>query len=153
MTYFSPRLPHVFPKKDLVMVLAPTYAAARGVDEEEAAERLDQALAIPAALDDLYRGLSEALRDAQGPRRSEDAVMDKLSQGVGARRARVKAAPATPAVAAVLVRLDLEIGLAAEPMRATLATPKAKALLEEGLRALGAHIVKELARGKGGGAG
>jgi hypothetical protein len=66
---------------------------------------------------------------------------------VVARRARAKAAESTAAVSAVLVRLDLEIGLAPEPMRATLATPKARALLDAGLRELGAHIVKELLRG------
>jgi hypothetical protein len=42
------------------------------------------------------------------------------------------------------VRLDLEIGLAPEAMRSTLATPRGSALLEEGLRALGAHVVKDL---------
>jgi hypothetical protein len=47
----------------------------------------------------------------------------------------------------VLVRLDLEIGLAAEQMRATLETPRARALLEQGLRALGAHVVKDLLKG------
>ena len=67
--------------------------------------------------------------------------MDKLSAGVVARRARAKPLQAGAAVAAVLVRLDLEAGLAPEAMRATLATPRARALLEEGLRALGAHVV------------
>lgn len=147
MTHFSKRLPHVVTRKDLVLLLAPTYAAARDVDHEEAVERLGRALAVPAALDDLYRGVSAALADARGPRTSEDALMDKLSAGVAARRARAKAAPSTPAVSAVLVRLDLEIGLAADAMRATLETPRARALLEEGLRALGAHVVKDLLKG------
>jgi hypothetical protein len=147
MAYFSRRLPHVLTRADLVILLAPTYAKARDVDEEEASERLSRALAIPAALDDLYRGISAALADAKGPRTPEDALMDRLSAGVVARRARSKAADATPAISAVLVRLDLEIGLAAEAMRATLATPRARALLEEGLRAIGTHVVKELLRG------
>jgi hypothetical protein len=147
MAYFSRRLPHVVTRGDLVLLLAPTYAKARGVDEEEASERLDRALAAPAALDDVYRGLSEALAAVQGPRTAEDALMDRISAGVAARRARAKAAEGTPAVSAVLVRLDLEIGLAPEPMRATLATPKGKALLDAGLRELGAHLVKELLRG------
>lgn len=73
--------------------------------------------------------------------------MDRLSKGVQKRRARVKAAPATPALSAVLVRINLEIGLAPEPMRAQLATEKGRALLEDGLRALGAHLVKELLKG------
>ncbi len=129
------------------MLLAPTYAKARDVDEEEASERLSRALAVPAALDDLYRGVSEALVDARGPRTPEEALMDRLSVGVVARRARARAAEATPAVSALLVRLDLEVGLAAESMRATLATPKGRALLDAGLREIGGHLVKELLRG------
>ncbi len=147
MTLFSRRLPHVLTGRDLVFLLAPTYAAARDVDEEEAIERLGRALAVPGVQDDLYRGLSAALAEAKGPRTTEDALVDKLSAGVAARRGRAKPAAATPAVSAVLVRLDLEIGLAADAMRATLATPRARALLEEGLRALGAHLVKDLLKG------
>jgi hypothetical protein len=144
---FSRRLPHVLTRADLVMLVAPTYAKARGVDEEEAAERLGRALAVPGALDDLYRGISEALAEARGPRTAEDALVDRLSAGVVARRARAKAAAGTAGIAAVLVRLDLEIGLAPEAMRATLATPKGRALLDAGLRELGAHLVKDLLRG------
>jgi hypothetical protein len=143
---FSRRLPHVLPPKDLVRLLVPTYAAARGVDEEEAAERLTRALAAPAALDAVYGGLTEALRAAQGPRTSEDQLMDRLSAGVVARRGRAKAAPGTAAISAALVRIDLEIGLAPDAMRDTLASPRGKALLGEGLRALGTHLVKDLLR-------
>lgn len=147
MAHFSRRLPGVLPRRDLVLLLAPTYAAARGVDADEAEERLSRALAAPGALEELYGGISEALRDAQGPRTSEDALMDRLSAGVVARRARAKAAPVTPAVSAALIRLDLEIGVAPESMRATLAAGPGRAKLDEGLRALGAHVVKELLRG------
>jgi len=141
---FSKRLPHVLPRSELVALLAPTYAAARNVDGDEAAERLASALAAPGVLDDLYRGLSAALAAARGPRTTDDALVDRLSAGVAARRGRVKPAPDVPAISAVLVRLDLEVGLVAEAMRATLDAPKGRALLEEGLRALGAHLVKEL---------
>ncbi len=147
MPLFSRRLPHVLTRADLVLLVAPTYAKARGVDEEEAADRLGRALAVPAALDDLYRGISAALADAKGPRTGEDQLMDRISAGVVARRARARAAAGTPAIAAVLVRLDLEVGLAPEAMRATLATPKGTALLDAGLRELGAHVVKEILRG------
>jgi hypothetical protein len=147
MTLFSRRLPHVLTRADLATILAPTYAKARGVDEEEASERLARALGVAAALDDVYRGVSDALRGTQGPRTTEDALVDKLSAGVVARRARARPAETTPAVSAALVRLDLEIGLAPDAMRATLATPRGSALLEEGFRALGAHVVKELLRG------
>jgi hypothetical protein len=147
VTLFSRRLPHVITRADLVSLVAPTYAAARAVDEEEARDRLAQALERPGAADDLYRGLSDALAEAKGPRTTEDALMDRLSAGVAARRTRAKAAAATPAIAAVMVRLDLEIGLAPEPMRATLASDKGRAILDQGLRALGAHLVKDLLKG------
>jgi len=143
---FSPRLPHVVTRADLVALLTPTYSDARGVDPEEAADRLGQALAVRGVADDLYRALSAALRDALGPRTSVDAMVDRLSAGVEARRGRVRPAPDSPAISAVLIRLDLEIGVAPEPMRATLATPRGRAMLEEGLRALGGHLVRELLR-------
>lgn len=148
MAYFSRRLPHVLTRKDLALALAPTYSAALSVDEDEARERIARALERPEVADDLYQGISEGLRRAQGPRTSPDALIDKLSRGVQGRRGRVRALPASPAISAVLVRLNLEIGLAPEPMRATLAAEKGRALLAEGLRALGAHLVKELLRGQ-----
>lgn len=147
MELFSRRLPHVVTRADLVTMLAPTYAAARGVDEEEAAQRLAQALGARGVLDDLLSALSAGLRDARGPRTDEDALLDRLSAGVQARRGRVRAAPDSPGLSAVLVRLDLEIGVAPETMRATLATPRGAAMLQEGLAALGRHLVKELLKG------
>ncbi len=147
MPLFSRRLPHVLTRGDLARLLAPTYAAALSVDEEEALERLGRALERPEVAEDLYLGISVALAEAKGPRTTEDALVDKLSAGVQARRWRMRPAPATPALSAVMVRLNLEIGLAPEPMRATLAAGKGQALLEEGLRQLGAHLVKELVKG------
>lgn len=147
MAYFSRRLPGVLTRADLVQLLAPTYAQARGVDGEEAVERLARALGVPAILDDLYRGVSAGLAQAKGPRTTEDALMDKLSAAVPARRARARPVPETPGLSAVLVRIDLELGLAADAMRGMLETPKGRALLEDGLRAVGTHLVKELLRG------
>jgi hypothetical protein len=144
MALFSRRLPHVVTRTDLARLVAPTYAQGMSVDEEEALERLGRALERPGLADDLYRGISAALAAAKGPRTSEDALMDRLSAGLQARRSRVKPAPATPALSAVLVRVNLELGLAPEPMRAMLGTEKGGALLEEGLRGLGAHLLKDL---------
>lgn len=144
MPLFSKRLPHVVTHADLAVLLVPTYAAARGVDDEEAHARLTQALAVRGVADDLYEALSAGLRGVQGPRTTEDGLVDKLSAGLGARRGKVRPAPDSPLIAAVLVRLDLEIGVAAEQMRATLATPQGRAALDKGLAALGGHLVKEL---------
>lgn len=143
---FSRRLPHVVTRRDLVELLAPTYGQARAVDGAEAAERLGRALAAGPVLEDLYGALGAALADAKGPRTAEDTVMDRISARIAVRRARARSAALTPAVSAVLVRIDLEIGLAPESMRDTLASARGRPLLEAGLRELGAHLAKELLR-------
>ena len=127
-------------------MLAPTLAKAAQVDVEIAEERLLRALANQRVLDDIYGGLSTALADAKGPRTNEDELIDKLSAGVQARARRVRAAELTPAISAVLVLLNLEAGEAPEMMRETLQSEKGRALLEEGLRSMGKHLVKELIR-------
>lgn len=146
MPYLSKRLPHVVTRADLAWLLAPSYAASLLVDEEEAHERLTRALAQPGLAEELYAGLSDALEESQGARTSEDALMDRISARVQRRRSRAKAAAATPALAAVMVRINLDIGLAPESMRETLAGEKGRALLDRGLGELGRHLAKELLR-------
>lgn len=146
VTLFSRRLPHVLTRADLCRVLLETYVDLMNVEDEEALDRLGRALDRPELLDALYRGISTALAAVQGTRTTEDQLMDKLGKGVQARRGRVKAAPAHPSIAAVLVRINLELGLAPEQMRATLQTEKGRALLEDGLSRLGKHLVAELVK-------
>lgn len=141
---FSPRLTHVITRKDLALVLAPTYAQSSQVDFEEAQERMERALGSQRLLDQLYAGLSAALEARKGLRTTPDELIDALSAGVQKRRSRVKAAAITPAISAAMVLLNLELGFAPEMMRNALDNPKGKALLDEGLRALGAHLLKEL---------
>ncbi len=143
MTDISRRIPHVFPRADLAILLAPTYADALSVDEEIARERLGRALADPAVLAGIHQAIASALEEKRGPRTDPDAQLDKLSRGLQARRWRVKAAPATPAVSAVMVWLNLAIGLAPESMRDTLSAGKGAAMLAAGLREVGASLVKD----------
>jgi hypothetical protein len=141
---FSRRLPHVVTRKDLAVLLSPTYAASAEVDFEEAHERMERAVGSQRVVDQLYAGLSAALEERKGPRTSEDELVDALSAGVQKRRSRVKPAPPGPGISAVMVLLNLELGYAPEMMRGALENPKGKALLDEGLRALGTHLLKEL---------
>jgi hypothetical protein len=133
-------------RADLARMLAATYAKASQVDPELAEERLARALTNQRVLDEVYAGLSAALAEAKGPRTTEDELIDKLSAGVQARRGRVRAAELTPAVSAVLVLLNLEIGEAPEMMRDALQGEKGRALLQDGLRSIGRHLLKELIR-------
>ena len=143
---FSKRLPHVVTRKDLALIVAPTYAAAAEVDFEEAHERMERAVGVQAIVDALYEGISQALTELKGPRTTEDEVIDALSKGVQKRRSRVKAAEVTPAISAVLVMLNLELGFAPEMMRGTLASPKGAEMLRKGLRDLGAHLFHQLVK-------
>ena len=143
---FSKRLPHVVTRKDLALIVAPTYAAAAEVDFEEAHERMERAVGVQAIVDALYEGISQALTELKGPRTTEDEVIDALSKGVQKRRSRVKAAEVTPAISAVLVMLNLELGFAPEMMRGTLASPKGAQMLRKGLRDLGAHLFHQLVK-------
>jgi hypothetical protein len=141
---FSRRLPHIVTRKDLALLVAPTYAASAAVDFDEAQERMERAVGSQRVVDQLYAGLSGALEQRKGPRTEVEALMDALSAGVQKRRSRVKAAALTESISAVMVMLNLELGYAPEMMRGALDNPKGKALLAEGLRALGAHLLKEL---------
>jgi hypothetical protein len=144
MALFSRRLPHVLTRKDLARIVAPTYAKGASVDAEEALERMERAVASDRIVDDLYTGISAALAEGKGPRTTEDELIDKLSAGVQKRRGRVKAAEMTPAISAAMVLINLELGYAPEMMRNALQNEKGRALLDEGLRALGEHLVGEL---------
>ena len=144
MALFSKRLPHIVTRKDLALIIAPTYAASANVDFDEAHERMERAVGSQRLVDDLYGGLSDALFEVQGKRTAEDELIDKLSKGVLARRSRVKAAELTPALSAAMVMLNLEMGYAPEMMRGALETPKGQALLRDGLRQLGLHLLKSL---------
>lgn len=143
---FSRRLPHVVTRKDLALIVAPTYAAAANVDFDEAHERMERAVGTQRIVDALYQGLSDALFEKQGARTTEDELIDKLSDGIQKRRSRVKAAPLTPGISAAMVMLNLELGYAPEMMRNALNEPKGQKLLQDGLKQLGAYLVKELIR-------
>ena len=144
MALFSKRLPHVITRKDLALIVAPTYASSAQVDFDEAHERMERAVGNPKIVDELYAGLSAAMAERKGPRTNDDELIDNLSAGVQKRRARVKPAELTPPIAAAMVLLNLELGYAPEMMRSALQSEKGRELLDEGLRELGAHLLKEL---------
>jgi hypothetical protein len=140
------RIPHVFPRTELAWLLAPTYADGLAVDEEIAVERLGRALADPATLARIHEAIALVLEEARGPRTDPDAQVDRISKRLSTRRSRVKPAASTPAVSAVMIWLNLAIGMAPESMRDTLASGKGAAMLATGLREVAASLVKDLSR-------
>ena len=146
MALFSKRLPHVITRKDLALIVAPTYAKSAEVDFDEAHERMERAVGTQSIVDSLYEGLSAALFERKGPRTNDDELIDNLSAGVQKRRSRVKAAEITPAISAVMVMLNIELGYAPEMMRGMLASSKGAEMLQQGLRELGMHLVRQLVK-------
>jgi hypothetical protein len=140
----SPRLPHILPPRELVRLLLPTYAEASSVDDTEAQDRLETALASAELREELHGAFERALADQRGPRTTEDQQLDQLSKGL-AKRHNFKVIPSTPAVSAALVRINLAAGLG-EGLAAALATEKGKALYQQGLALLARELVKELVK-------
>ncbi len=144
MSSIAHRLPHILPRNELAALLGLTYARAVNVDEEVAVERLERALDDTALKEALYAGIEAALREAQGKRTTEDALMDKLSQGLEARRARIRPVAPGPEVGAAVVAISLAAGEGTESMRAPLESERGRALVAAGMKALGSHLVREL---------
>ncbi len=147
MTETTRRIPHVFPRAELAWLLAPTYADSLAVDEEIAVERLGRALANPEVLAGIHGAIAAALEDTRGTRTDPEAQVDRISKRLQTRRSRVKPVPSTPAVSAVMIWLNLAIGMAPESMRDTLSSGKGAAMLAAGLREVAASLVKDLSRG------
>jgi hypothetical protein len=137
----------VLTRADLVGLLTPTYVAASGVDEDLAGERLGQAFAASGPLlEDLYAAIGEALAAERGPRQTEDEQIDRMAKNIPKRLRHPRPAPESPALSAVLVQVDLALGLAPERMHAMLESDKGRALSIQGVRQLATHLVTELLR-------
>ncbi len=143
MVTIPKRLPHIVTRSDWTALLTSTYGEAQSVDDDEAAERITRALVNGELLDELYQALAVALEEKQGGP-PDDKVLDRFSKAIQKRRGRVRAAPATTELSAMLVRIDLEIGVAPESLRPTLTSEKGTKLLAAGRAALASHLVKEL---------
>ncbi|MHB8417794.1 MAG: hypothetical protein ACYDCL_06945 [Myxococcales bacterium] len=130
-------------RADWAALLVSTYAAAHSLDEDLALERLEQAVRDDQLVDGLTEALELALLEARG-KTPEGPLLDRFAKALQKRRHRVRAAPSTPEISAALVRIDLTLGLAPAGLRDTLESEKGAGLLAAGLRALGAHLVREI---------
>ena len=145
MPLFSDRLPHVLSPSNLAQLLTPTYARETGISDDLALERLQRALKSAQLADQIYAGVSTALTAVQGSR-PVDAVVDALSKGVPKGLDLIKAAPRSPALSAVTVCMNIELGLASQGMAATLESERGQIILKQGFDELGTFLVKSLVR-------
>jgi hypothetical protein len=132
----------------LAEMLAPTYAALRNVDTNEAHARLEPALRDLRLIEGLQRETWRALRTAK-TKLEEEELLDLVAKKLGKAR-RFKAAKAKGAgegaLAAVIVLVDTGAGVSSGEAFALLDTREGEALLERGLAILGDHLAAELLR-------
>src|SRR6185295_1042917 len=109
------RLKSLLTRGQLAEMVAPTYAALRNVDPNEAAERLTEALRDVPLIEGLQLETWRALL-AKNPRLSEAELLDKIAAKLSKNR-RFKPlkgrGPSEGALAAVTVAFDAAAGISA----------------------------------------
>ncbi|WP_426754489.1 hypothetical protein [Myxococcus sp. Y35] len=144
---YPPRLAHLATRAVVVAKLAPTYARAHHIDEEEAAQRLSSALSgrlLPSLLEATWtamRGKSKRLTD--------DGLVEKVATTLRERPLRPgRVAPVGPALSAFLILVDLEVGTAGDAARRVMESDEGRRRGAEGLAEAGRFLATELTRGK-----
>ncbi len=147
MPTYPPRLAHLATRAVVVAKLAPTYAEALRLDDEEAARRLSSALAgrlLPQLLETAWEAMKGKTK-----RLTEEGLLEKVATTLSERPHRPgRVAPPTPAWSAFLVVADLEAGIASDAARRVMETDEGRKRAQEGLAEAGRFLAAELTRGK-----
>ena len=142
-----PRLAHLATRAVLAAKLAPTYATAHNVDDDEAREQLERALR-----GSLWERLLDATWEAMlgdTKRLSDEALVEKVAGTLKDRPLKPgRPAALSPAWSAFLVLADLEAGTASDAARRVLESAEGQRKAAEGLAEVGRFLAKELTRGK-----
>ena len=143
MSVLSTRLPHIVTRADMITLLTTTYGVAQAVEDDEARERLTRALADRTLMNDLLASIEEALATYVKPDTDTNALLDKFSKRVATRGPRMKDADGTKA-AALIVRINMLLGLVPETTRLAMESEKGRATERESRRAVAAFLVQQL---------
>lgn len=142
-----PRLAHLATRAVIAARLAPTYAKAHNVDDDEAREQLERALR-----GSLWERLLDSAWEAMlgGTKRlSDEALVEKVAGTLKERPLRPgRPAAMNPAWSAFLVLADLEAGTASDAARRVLESAEGQKKAAEGLVEVGRFLAQELTRGK-----
>ncbi|MFL5320457.1 MAG: hypothetical protein ACJ790_12425 [Myxococcaceae bacterium] len=136
---------HLATQKVLVARLAPTYAQAHNIEDDEARSRLE--IAIKGAfLEQLLETTWVALT-ANKKKLDEEGLLEKVAGSLKDRPTREgKLAKVTPTFSAFLLLLDIEAGTATDAARRVLESPQGKELARAGIVEAGAFLATELTR-------
>jgi hypothetical protein len=144
---YPPRLAHLATRSVVVAKLTPTYARAHHIDEEEAAQRLSQALQgrlLPSLLEEAWTAMR-----GKAKRLDDEGLVEKVAATLKDRPQRPgRVAELTPAWSAFLVLADLEVGTASEAARRVMESPEGRQRAQLGLAEVGRFLAAELTRGK-----
>jgi len=144
---YPPRLGHLATRKVVVAKLLPTFAEAHQIDDEEAARRLDSALAGRLLEELLAAAWSEMVKN-KGKKQSDEQLLEKVALTLRDRPQRPgRLAASNPAWSAFLVLADLEAGTAPDSARTVLQSEQGQKMATEGLAEAGRHLARELTRG------
>jgi hypothetical protein len=140
------RFAHLATRAVVVAKLMPTYALAHEIDEEEAAQRLDAALAgalLPSLLSSAWSSIKGSTK-----RLDEAGLLEKVAGTLRDRPLRPgRTATLNPAWSAFLVLADLHAGTASDAARKVLETEQGQKLVDAGLAEVGRYLGAELTRG------
>lgn len=147
MPTYPPRLAHLATRSVVVAKLAPTYARAHHLDDEEAALRLSRSLSgwlLPALLEAAW-----ATMKGKTKRLTDEGLVEKVATTLSERPHRPgRVAPLSPAWSAFLVLADLEAGTASDAARRVMETDEGRLRGQEGIAEAGRFLAAELTRGK-----
>lgn len=142
-----PRLGHLATRAVIAARLAPTYAKAHNVDEDEAREQLERALRgslWERLLDETWKSMLGGTK-----RLDEEGLLEKVAGTLKDRPLRPgRVASLGPPWSAFLVLADLEAGTASDAARRVLESPEGQKKATEGLAEAGRFLAAELTRGK-----
>ena len=143
---YPPRLSHLATRAVLVAKLRLAFAEAHGLSDEEAVQRLEQALSSSLLADLLSATWSEM--KALKPRLSEAELLDRVAQTLGTRPLRPgRRVAINPAWSAFFVLADIKAGVASDAARRVMESDQGRKMTDAGLTEAGRYVAAELLRG------
>ncbi|KFE71880.1 hypothetical protein DB31_0141 [Hyalangium minutum] len=127
--------------------LVPTYAKAHQIDEQEAAQRLERAIA-GRLWEDLLAATWEAMQ-SRVKRLDEQKLLEKVFNTLEDRPLRYgRVVEPNAAWSAFMMLLDLEIGTAGDAARKVMESEQGRKMISAGLAEAGMFLAIELTKGK-----
>ena len=145
-TGYPPRLSHLATRAVLVAKLRPAFAAAHTISDEEATERLGQALST-SLLSELLSAVWAAMKRLK-PRLSEGELLDRVAQTLAQRPLRPgRKVAVNPAWSAFFILADIRANAASDAARRVMESEQGGKMADLGLAEAGTYVAGELLRG------